>query len=118
MDQSVGISGDSIVAPGALLGSRKAGVTGTGRSKDPRRPHVPQQTPFQKSQPDEKLVAENIPLARMLHEDPREALLKYANKADSDPMFTKAWSKTQPTTQYAELSDDEDQEPDKKKMKR
>lgn len=118
MDQSLGISGDSIVTPGALLGSRKAGVTGTGRSKDPRRPQVPQQTPFQKTQPDEKLVAENIPLARMLHEDPREALLKYANQAQKDPMFTRAWSKTQPTTQYAELSDEEDQEPDRKKTKR
>ncbi|UNI14213.1 hypothetical protein JDV02_000865 [Purpureocillium takamizusanense] len=117
MDQSVGISGDTIVTPGNLAGSRKAGVTGTGRSKDPRRPHVPQQTPFQKSQPDEKHVAENIPLARMLHEDPREALLKYADKAQNDPMFTKAWSRTQPQTQYAELSDD-DEEPDKKKVKR
>ncbi|KAJ6446494.1 WD repeat protein [Purpureocillium lavendulum] len=118
MDQSVGISGDAIVTPGGLASSRKTGVTGTGRSKDPRRPHVPQQTPFQKSQPDEKHVAENIPLARMLHEDPREALLKYADKAQSDPMFTKAWSKTQPQTQYAELSDDDEEGPDKKKAKR
>lgn len=119
MDQSVGVSGDSIVAPGALGGwSRKAGVTGTGRSKDPRRPQIPQQTPFQKNQPDEKHIAENIPLARMLHEDPREALLKYADKAQSDPMFTKAWSKTQPKTQYAELSDDEEEGPDKKRAKR
>lgn len=118
-DQSLGLSGDSIVTPGAMAGSRKAGVTGTGRSKDPRRPHIPQQTPFQKSQPDEKQIAENIPLARMLHEDPREALLKYADKAQSDPMFTKAWSKTQPQTQYAELSDDEEEEgPNKKKVKR
>ncbi|PFH58969.1 hypothetical protein XA68_12966 [Ophiocordyceps unilateralis] len=118
MDQSVGISGDSIVTPGAMAASRRAGVTGTGRSKDPRRPQVPQQTPFQKTQPDEKHVADNIPLARMLHEDPREALLKYADKAQSDPMFTKAWSKTQPKTQYAELSGDEDDGPDKKKTKR
>ncbi|KND94926.1 putative WD repeat-containing protein [Tolypocladium ophioglossoides CBS 100239] len=117
MDQSVGISGDAIVTPGAMAGSRKAGVTGTGRSKDPRRPHVPQKTPFQKSQPDERRVAENIPLARMLHEDPREALLKYAEKAQNDPMFTKAWSKTQPQTEYAELSDEEEG-PDKKKAKR
>ena len=117
MDQSVGISGDAIVTPGALAGSRKAGVTGTGRSKDPRRPHVPQKTPFQKNQPDEQRVAENIPLARMLHEDPREALLKYAEQGRSDPMFTKAWSKTQPETEYAELSDD-DAGPDKKKTKR
>ncbi|CAM1505307.1 Fc.00g109440.m01.CDS01 [Cosmosporella sp. VM-42] len=119
MDQSVGLSGDAIMTPGAMPGSRKAGVTGTGRSKDPRRPVIPQQTPFQKNQPDEKRIAENIPLARMLHEDPREALLKYADKAQSDPMFTKAWSKTQPKTQYAELSDDdEDEGPDKKRAKR
>ncbi|KIL84411.1 hypothetical protein FAVG1_12431 [Fusarium avenaceum] len=117
MDQSVGISGDSIVVPGASGGSKKSGVTASGRSKDPRRPHIPQQTPFQKNQPDEKLIAENIPLARMLHEDPREALLKYEGKAQKNPMFTKAWSKTQPETQYAELSDEEDG-PDKKKLKR
>ncbi|PHH70954.1 hypothetical protein CDD80_5625 [Ophiocordyceps camponoti-rufipedis] len=116
MDQSVGVSGDSIVTPGAMAAARRTG--GTSRYKDPRRPQVPQQTPFQKTQPDEKHVAENIPLARMLHEDPREALLKYADKAQNDPMFTKAWSKTQPKTQYAELSDDEDEERDKKKTKR
>ncbi|KAF5668907.1 RRB1-like protein in the regulation of ribosome biosynthesis [Fusarium heterosporum] len=118
MDQSLGISGDAIVVPGASGGSKKSGVTASGRSKDPRRPHIPQQTPFQKNQPDEKLIAENIPLARMLHEDPREALLKYADKAQSDPMFIKAWSKTQPQTQYAELSDDEENGPDKKRLKR
>ncbi|KJZ74034.1 hypothetical protein HIM_06483 [Hirsutella minnesotensis 3608] len=118
MDQSTGLSGDAIITPGSLSGARKTGVTGTGKSKDPRRPHVPQTTPFQKSQPDEKHVAENIPLARMLHEDPREALLKYADQAQSDPMFTKAWSKTQPTTQYADLSDEEEEGPDKKKAKR
>jgi hypothetical protein len=117
MDQSVGVSGDAIVVPGATRSSKPSGVTVSGRSKDPRRPHIPQQTPFQKNQPDEKLIAENIPLARMLHEDPREALLKYADKAQSDPMFTKAWSKTQPQTQYAELSDEEDG-PDKKRLKR
>ncbi|KHN99496.1 WD domain, G-beta repeat containing protein [Metarhizium album ARSEF 1941] len=118
MDQGLGMSGDAIITPGALPGAKKSGVTGTGRSKDPRRPHIPQQTPFQKNQPDEKHVAKNIPLARMLHEDPREALLKYADKAQNDPIFTKAWSKTQPKTQYAELSDEEGDGPDKKKAKR
>lgn len=117
MDQTLGMSGDSIVTPGAMPGSRNKGAN-SGRAKDPRRPDQPAQTVFQKSQPDEKHISENIPLARMLHEDPREALLKYADKAESDPMFTKAWSKTQPETQYAELSDDEDQGPDKKKVKR
>ena len=84
-----------------------------------RRPHLPQQTPFMRSQPDEKHIRENIPLSRMLHEDPREALLKYADVAKKDPMFTKAWNGTQPVTQYADLSDEEEEEgPDKKKVKR
>jgi WD40 repeat protein len=118
MDQTLGMSGDSIVTPGAMPGSKNKVAAGSGRIKDPRRPDQPAQTAFQKSQPDEKHIAENIPLARMLHEDPREALLKYADKAQSDPMFTQAWSKTQPETQYAELSDEEEAGPDKKKVKR
>ena len=122
MDQSLGISGDSIVVPGGggggLPGARKGGVTASGRSRDPRRPQVQQITPFMRTQPDEKHVSENIPLSKMLHEDPREALLKYADVADSDPMFTKAWKSTQPVTQYAEVSDEEEEEPDRKKIKR
>ena len=51
----------------------------------------------------------------MLHEDPREALLKYADVAEKDPMFTKAW---QGETQYKEISDDEEDGPDRKKVKR
>ncbi|KAK6950415.1 hypothetical protein Daesc_008743 [Daldinia eschscholtzii] len=118
-DQSLGLSGDAIVTPGALPGTRKTGITASGKSKDPRRPHVPQQTPFMRSQPDEKHISENIPLSRMLHEDPREALLKYADLAKKDPVFTKAWKSTQPVTQYADVSDDEEEEgPEKKKAKR
>jgi WD40 repeat protein len=112
MDQSLGISGDSIVVPGSQLsGVRKGGA------RDPMRPQVQQITPFMRSQPDEKHISENIPLSKMLHEDPREALLKYADVAKSDPMFTNAWKSTQPVTHYAELSDEEEG-PDKKKVKR
>ncbi|KAK4114184.1 WD40 repeat-like protein [Canariomyces notabilis] len=119
MDQSIGISGDSIVAPGALLGNKRGGVSASGKSRDPRRPQVKQITPFMRSQPDEKHISENIPLSRMLHEDPREALLRYADVAKKDPVFTNAWSKTQPVTQYADLSDEEnDEEPEKKRVKR
>ncbi|KAI6092497.1 WD40 repeat-like protein [Hypoxylon rubiginosum] len=116
-DMSLGLSGDSIVAPGALP-TKKTGITASGKSRDPRRPHVPQQTPFMRSQPDEKHISENIPLSKMLHEDPREALLKYADLAKKDPMFTKAWKSTQPVTQYADVSDEEDDGPEKKKVKR
>lgn len=119
MDQSIGISADSIVTPGALLGSKRGGVSASGKSRDPRRPQVQQITPFMRSQPDEKHISENIPLSRMLHEDPREALLRYADVAKKDPLFTGAWSKTQPVTQYADLSDEEGEDgPEKKKVKR
>ncbi|KAL8664005.1 MAG: hypothetical protein Q9202_003422 [Teloschistes flavicans] len=83
------------------------GLTASGRSRDPRRPHIPPTTPFAKTQPDERHVRENIPLSSMRDEDPREALLKYAEKAEKEPMFTNAWRKTQPKTIYAEVSDGE-----------
>ncbi|ROW12080.1 hypothetical protein VMCG_00534 [Cytospora schulzeri] len=120
MDQTLGLSGDAIITPGAMTTQkRKGGVTGTGKSLDPRRPQVQQITPFMRSQPDEKHVEENIPLSRMLHEDPREALLKYADVAKKDPLFTNAWKETQPVTQYADLSDEEEEGgPDKKRTKR
>lgn len=116
-DMSLGLSGDSIVTPGALPGARGSKVA-SGKAKDPRRPQIQQQTPFMRSQPDEKHISENIPLSRMLHEDPREALLKYADVAKKDPMFTNAWKATQPVTQYADVSDEEEDGPDKKKVKR
>jgi hypothetical protein len=55
----------------------------------------------------------------MREEDPREALLKYADKAAEDPMFTKAWKTTQPKTIYADFSDDEEDAdgPQKKKQR-
>lgn len=128
-DQSVGISGDSIVTPGGVLTNSNAsswserhptvGLTASGRSRDPRRPQIPLVTPFMKSQPDEAHINQSIPLSSMRDEDPREALLKYAELAEKDPLFTNAWKDTQPVTQYAELSDEEEEEgPDKKKLKR
>ncbi|KAL9093374.1 MAG: hypothetical protein Q9165_004115 [Trypethelium subeluteriae] len=115
MDLAHGISGDSAATSGdrAPPGSFAArhptvGLTYSGRSRDPRRPHIPQSTPFAKNNPDEKHIMANIPLSSMRDEDPREALLKYADKAKNDPMFTNAWKNTQPKTIYAELSDEED----------
>ena len=116
-DTSEGLSGDSgIPQGGTSYASRHptVGLTVSGRSRDPRRPHVPMTTPFAKSQPDEQHIKNNIPLSSMRDEDPREALLKYADKAKNDPMFTNAWKETQPKAIYRELSDDEG-EPAKKK---
>ncbi|KAK6383853.1 hypothetical protein LTS17_003145 [Exophiala oligosperma] len=127
-DMSQGISGDAIVNPGtsgeAIQGSTFSsrhptiGLTASGKSRDPRRPHVPASTPFSRGQPDEKHIKERIPLSSMREEDPREALLKYADKAQNDPMFTKAWGKTQPKTIYADLSDDDDEDEDERKKKK
>lgn len=129
-DLSQGLSGESIITPNGLLTNTNhasasyaarhptLGMTASGRSRDPRRPHIPMTTPFAKSQPDENHIKNNIPLSSMRDEDPREALLKYADKAEKDPMFTNAWKHTQPKTIYAELSDDDEEEgPEKKKAR-
>lgn len=129
-DMSQGVSGDAIINPGtssesiqgrSTFSSRHPtiGLTASGKSRDPRRPHVPASTPFSKNQPDEKHIKERIPLSSMREEDPREALLKYADKAKNDPLFTNAWKQTQPKTIFADLSDDEDEDdkPKKKKVK-
>ena len=117
-DMSQGIFGDSIVNPNGVLTKQPSsssrppntGLTASGKSRDPRRPHLPMTTPFAKSQPDEEHIRNNIPLSSMRDEDPREALLKYAEKAEKDPMFTNAWKRTQPKTIYAELSEEEEEE--------
>lgn len=126
MDLAHGISGDSIIVPGGQAPSSASqaarhptvGLTASGKSRDPRRPHVPATTPFAKGNPDAGYVKSNIPLSSMRDEDPREALLRYQDKAKDDPIFTNAWATTQPKTIYADVSDDEDEGPDKKKAKR
>lgn len=118
-DMAEGVAGDEVIVPG--MPSRPSGVTGTGRSRDPRRPHIPATTPFAKSQPAEEYIRSNIELSSMRDEDPREALLKYAATVDKDPKYTGAWSKTQPKTIYSNISDDEEEDkdgPNKKKLKR
>jgi hypothetical protein len=130
-DTSAGISGDAIVTPNGVLSAGSGtsfaarhpnvGLTASGRSRDPRRPQVPLQTPFMKSAADEAYIDKAIPLSSMRDEDPREALLKYDELAKTDPLFTNAWKETQPKTQYREVSDDEEEEeegPDKKKARR
>lgn len=118
MDLSQGMSGEASTDGRTNVARHPTvGLTQSGKSRDPRRPHIPASTPFAKSAPDERYMKEHIPLSSMRDEDPREALLKYADKASKDRMFTNAWAETQPKTLYAELSD-EDEEPDKKKVKK
>jgi hypothetical protein len=120
VDLAEGYSGDSIVIPGSgQSGADKPAARhpalGSARSRDPRRPHMPAKTPFSKSDPSEQHIKDNVPLSSMRDEDPREALLKYADKAKNDPLFTKAYQQTQPETLYAAV---DEEQPDKKKVKR
>ena len=124
VDMAEGVSGDDIINPNGLPTTQNAtrypttGLTASGKSRDPRRPHIPSTTPFGKSQPDEEHIKNSIPLSSMRDEDPREALLKYADKAEKNPLFTGAWRKTQPKTIYADVDEKEEEAPNKKKVKR
>ena len=77
---------------------------------DRRRPAMPPNTPWGKSQPDQGHIDRSIALSSMRDEDPREALLKYAEVAQREPMFTAAWRETQPVTVYADVEDEEEEE--------
>jgi WD40 repeat protein len=123
------ISQDAIIVPGASGGATvtgssyasrhpEVGLTASGRSRDPRRPHVPVVTPFAKGNPDQDYVKNNIALSSLRDEDPREALLKYADKARDDPLFTNAWKTTQPKTIYADAEEEEDEEERERVAKR
>jgi hypothetical protein len=105
------ISGDAILVPSQQPNKRKA--------NEKFKPEMPAITPWGKSQPDQEHIRKSIALSSMRDEDPREALLKYADKAEKDPMFTGVWKKNQPKTIYAEVQDEEEEEePDKKKKRR
>ncbi|KAI7676083.1 WD repeat protein, partial [Hortaea werneckii] len=126
MDLTHGLSNHSVIVPGGPTPSSTSyasrhptvGLTASGKSRDPRRPQVPAQTPFAKGNPDQDYVRNQIPLSSLRDEDPREALLKYADKAKNDPLFTNAWKDTQPEAVYADLSDEEEGGPEKKKARR
>jgi WD repeat-containing protein 70 len=128
MDLAQGIDPNSIIAPGGILeGSNSAswgarhptvGLTASGKPKDPRRPHIPHQTPFANKGPDEVHIRQSVPLSAMRSENPRDALLKYAEEAKKNPIFTKAYQKTQPNPIFAVADEDEEPEPEKKKQKR
>ena len=91
------------------------GLTASGKSRDPMRPHIPATTPFAKNTPDERHVRENIPFSSMRDEDPREALLKYAPKAGERKMFTGAWDVNQPDAVFKDYDSDEERESKKAK---
>ena len=124
VDMAEGVSGEDIINPGTMPrhqgGPRNPtiGLTASGKSRDPPRPHIPATTPFAKTQPDEEPIKHHIPLSSMRDEDPREALLKYAEKAEKEPLFTNAWKQNQPKTLYANISDEEEEGPERKRKKK
>lgn len=67
------------------------------------------------SDPDVNHVRAQFGLSVMRTEDPREALLKYAEKAESDPIFTKAYLKSQPKTLLAENAEEGEEPPPKRR---
>lgn len=117
----LGMAGEANISgpnPGSFVSRHPTvGLTASGRSRDPRRPHIPAVTPFAKSTPDQKFVMEQIEGSDMRDEDPREALLKYQPKEGEKNIFTGAWDKTQPKGIYKEYDSEED-ERDSKRAKR
>lgn len=67
--------------------------------------------------PDQEHVKNNIPLSNLVAEDPREALLKYAERAKKDPIFTKTLKTSDPNRTLASDYDEEDEDHDRKRMK-
>ncbi|KAG6902812.1 hypothetical protein C0995_011299 [Termitomyces sp. Mi166 len=55
-------------------------------------------------------VVQNLVRDTTRDEDPREALLKYAEKAENDPQWTAAWKANQPKPVFAPVSDEEEEE--------
>ena len=87
---SGGLSEDAILLPNALLGRVKGGLNAQlgGKKRNPMAPEVPAPTPWGKSNPDSEHVKKAYALSSMRDEDPREALLKYAEISQKEPMFT------------------------------
>ena len=69
------------------------------------------------SDPDKDHVRQQFGMDAMRTEDPREALLKFAEKAAKDPIFTKAYLKNQPKTLLEERAGDDVEEPPSKRRK-
>ena len=69
------------------------------------------------SDPDKDHVRAQYGLSSMRTEDPREALLRFAEKAEKDPIFTKAYLKNQPKTLLEDRAGDDVEEPPSKRRK-
>ncbi|KAK6502628.1 hypothetical protein TWF506_003208 [Arthrobotrys conoides] len=109
-DIATGMNADAIYLPNAVLPSKTKSLAQANAMANAYKPFKPHTTPFAKSTPDEEHIRKNVALSGMRDEDPREALLKYAEKAKTDPMFTGAWRETQPVTIYSNEREEEEEE--------
>ncbi|EWC47751.1 hypothetical protein DRE_02951 [Drechslerella stenobrocha 248] len=117
-DIVTGINADAICLPNAVLPSKTKSLAAASTLANAYKPFKPHATPFSKSTPDEAHIKKNVALSGMRDEDPREALLKYADKAKNDPLFTGAWKSTQPVTIYSTEQDEEEEEEEEDRSKR
>ncbi|KAG4304875.1 hypothetical protein PORY_001550 [Pneumocystis oryctolagi] len=110
------VSGSIILPNGKLDETADTELTNSRREKamirkDPIRSRIPS-APARNApggrgnNPDENHVRNSISLISMRDEDPREALLKYAELADKDPMFTGIYKENQPTPIFADHTED------------
>lgn len=113
-DMSDAVTAPHIITPHALPMFRDLDLgRGTKRKRekdrmDPRksrRPELPVTGPGKGGRVGASAtqhVVQNLVRDTMRDEDPREALLKFADKADQDPLWTKAWKTNQPNPVFAE----------------
>lgn len=117
MDLPEGYSGDQAArlenGEGERL-IRKLKAQNRGDNKATR-PEMPSSSVA--SDPDVNHVKAKYGLSAMRTEDPREALLKFAEKAANDPIFTKAYLKNQPKALLEERAGDDVEEPAPKRRK-
>ncbi|KAG5437711.1 hypothetical protein PCK2_000990, partial [Pneumocystis canis] len=115
------VSGSIILPNGKLDETADTELTNARREramirKDPIRSRIPsapaRNAPGGRSNnPDENHVRNSISLIKMRDEDPREALLKYADLAEKDPMFTGIYKENQPIPIFADHTEDDTAEP-------
>ncbi|KAF3930032.1 Coronin-2B [Dactylella cylindrospora] len=116
-DIATGMNADAIYLPNAVLPAKTKSLAAASALANAYKPFKPHTTPFAKSTPDEEHIRKNVALSSMRDEDPREALLKYAEKAEKDPLFTSAWKETQPVTIYNNELDEEEEEDEERKKR-
>ncbi|KAF9073742.1 transcription factor [Rhodocollybia butyracea] len=121
-DMSDALAAPAILTPHALPMFRDGdGIVGNKRKRekdrlDPRksrRPELPVTGPGKGGRVGASAtqhVVQNLVRDTTRDEDPREALLRYAQVANEDPQWTAAWKENQPRPVFADVPEEEDDE--------